>query len=499
MTLDSNTPVLIGVGFAEQRLEDPNEAVEAFELMSKAAVAAARDAVGEEAMGRLLGEIDSIQVPQGMWPYTDPGRLVADRVGAKRAETVLAGIGILQQTLFDNACNDIASGDVKLVAVTGGEARYRALRARMMGTDALETTQEGGVPTTHLVSSDPLWDELEKDRGLNMPVDFFAIIESALRYARGQSLDEHRDAIAALYAGFSRIAAENPHAWKRTPVSAEEIRNPVGKNSMLAFPYTKLHNTSWNVDQASALLFCSVGLAEELGVPRDRWVFPLAAVEANHVVSLSQRPELHRSVGTEVAGKRAFELAGMDPTEVAHADLYSCFPASVQIFAEAVGLPAGLPLTVTGAMPFAGGPLNNYVLQATARMAEVLRADPGSAGLVSCLSGMIGKQAFALWSTEPRAQGFAFADVSEEVAKKIEPHEVVGEYAGTAVVAGYTVTYVKDQPVRAFAICDLPDGRRTVVNAVDPDLLQFLIGEECCGREVSVAPDGSFALVSRGA
>src|SRR5207248_2705508 len=109
----------------------------------------------------------------------------------------------------------------------------------------------------------------EIDSGLGgMPVGYYAIIESALRAAEGRSVDEHRDDLAALYGRFSEIAAGNVHAWRQQAVPASFIRDASAKNPMLAFPYTKLHNSSWNVDQATALLFCSAAKATEAGIDR---------------------------------------------------------------------------------------------------------------------------------------------------------------------------------------------------------------------------------------
>jgi len=490
MPLDPNTPVIVGIGFAEQRCEDPGDALEAYELMARAVERAAQDA---EAV-RLVEEADSLQVPQGFWQYKDPGSLIAERVGAKRAKTLLASIGILQQTLFSRACRAIASGKSRIAIVTGGDTKYRTLRAAITGRALSDTEQEDVEPDEKLVSDDPLWAPLEQERGLMMPVEFYSIMESALRHAQGLSLDEHRDMIAELYSGFSRIASKNPHAWSPQEVPAQAIRNPIGKNKMLAFPYTKLHNTQWNVDQASAVLFCSVATAEALRIPRKHWVFPLAATESNHVVALSRRPELHRSKGVEIAGKTAMALAGKRASQIEHAELYSCFPAAVQIFAHEIGMDMKRPLTVTGGMPFAGGPLNNFVIQGTARMVEILRDDPGSTGLVSCVSGMIGKQGFGLYSSEPNPLGFQFQDVTEEVAGQTHPIGLNGQYEGKARVAGYTVVYANDAPARAVAICDLPDGARTVANTTDPALLQALVSEEFCGREVSIQRDGGFSF-----
>jgi len=458
--------------------------------MAQAVTQAAEDAgtVG------LLERADSIQVPQGFWQYKDPGKLIAARVGAKRAKTVLASIGILQQTLFSRACQAIVNGDSAIAIVTGGDTKYRSLRATITGQTLRDTRQEDVTPDEGLVSEDPLWAPLEQERGLMMPVEFYSIMESALRHAQGLGLDAHRDMIAELYSGFSRIASKNPHAWSRQEVPSNAIRNPIGKNKMLAFPYTKLHNTQWNVDQASAIIFCSVSMAETLRIPRSRWIFPLSAAESNHVVALSQRPELHRSKGVEISGNRAISLAGTDPAHIAHVELYSCFPAAVQIFAREIGMDMNRPLTVTGGMPFAGGPLNNFVIQGTARMVEVLRDDPGKIGLVSCVSGMIGKQGFGLYSSEPNPRGFQFQDVTKEVASQTHLIALNGQYQGVATVTGYTVVYANDTPARAVAICDLPDGARTVVNATDPALLQVLVSEEFCGREVTIDRDGRFSI-----
>jgi acetyl-CoA C-acetyltransferase len=166
----------------------------------------------------------------------------------------------------------------------------------------------------------------------------------------------------------------------------------------------------------------------------------------------------------------------------------------VQIYAREIGLSLDRPLTVTGGMPFAGGPLNNYVIQATARMAEVLREDPGSVGLVSCLSGILNKQGWGVWSSEPSGAGFQFADVSEETAARTTPRELASEYQGPATILGYTAVYGREGTDRGVAVCELADGRRSVVNTTDTTILDRMVSEELCGREVTVRSDGTFLL-----
>jgi acetyl-CoA C-acetyltransferase len=294
----------------------------------------------------------------------------------------------------------------------------------------------------------------------------------------------------------SKVAAGNPHAWERTPVSFEDIRDAGEKNRMMALPYTKRHNSDWNVDQAAGLILCSVARARALGLSEEQWVYPLSAAESNHVVAISTRPSLHRSPGAAVAGRRALELAGVRAEEVEHLEIYSCFPAAVQVFARELGLSTDRPLTVTGGMAFAGGPLNNYVLQATVRMAEVLRGDPGSRGLITCVSGFLNKQGFAVWSTRPPAEGFGHADCTSEVAASAEGArlELVDDHEGPVTIASYTVVYQGEGPVEAIAICDLPDGRRTIGVTRNASLMSAMATEEFCGRSGEVAADGNLTL-----
>jgi acetyl-CoA C-acetyltransferase len=480
--------VLVGIGVASQRCDDPTDALEPFRLMVAASAAAGRDAGCPD----LLSGLDAIRVPRGFWDYSDPGRLVADALGASSARTVLAQVGILQQTLIDDACRAIAAGVESSSLVVGGDTKYRSLRAKLAGVAAPDTVQTDVAPDAYLEPKEPFWIEAESSQGLRMPADFFTVIESALRFARGLGVEEHRDRVAALWARLSEVAADNPHAWRRTPGRAGEIRDATAANPMIAFPYTKQHNSDWNVDQAGALLLCSVETARAKGVPEEGWVYPLSGTENNHVLPLAARPQLHRSPGAEIAGARALDLAGRAVDDLDFLELYSCFPASVQLFADALGIGVDRTLTVTGGMRFAGGPLNNYVIQATARMAERLREKPGRSGLVTSVSGFFNKQGFGVWGSEPPQRGFQFADVSEEVAAAAAPREVSTEAVGPAVIVGYTVLYAGENPAKGVAVCDLPDGRRTVARTEDPVVAAAMTREEFCGRSVTIRAGGEW-------
>ena len=75
------------------------------------------------------------------------------------------------------------------------------------------------VPTRTFEMAGPAEIKIHLDR----PAYVYPMFEQALRIAAGETSDEHRRRIGELWAQFSAVAADNPHAWSRNPVSAEEI------------------------------------------------------------------------------------------------------------------------------------------------------------------------------------------------------------------------------------------------------------------------------------
>ena len=110
----ARAPVLAGAAAVLQRESDPSRALAPVALMARALSLAARDA----GAGDWLDRADAILVPRGFWNYPDPGRLVAERIGARRARSILTDVGILQTTLFAHAAELIASGRAEVVLVT---------------------------------------------------------------------------------------------------------------------------------------------------------------------------------------------------------------------------------------------------------------------------------------------------------------------------------------------------------------------------------------------
>jgi acetyl-CoA C-acetyltransferase len=493
--IDPRTPVLVGAGTS---LDD----AEAVELMVAAATAAGADA-GSSA---LLAAVEQVAVPRGTWSYTDPGRIVAERVGAAGARTVLVDLGIPQQTLVNEAMAAIAAGTIDVALVVGGEAKARQARAAARSTradaagiahvmrrprptegehEATEIDQHGAQPDVHMKPRGEIVSREEIDAGLWAPVEQYALIESALGAAEGLTLAEQRRRIAELSARFNLVARDNPEAAFAAPRDADSLERLDGANRPLAFPYGKWHASQWTVDQAAALLLCSVAAAEDFDVPRDRWVFPLVGVDSSFAVPLVRRRELHRWPAMAVLGQAASERIGRPLAGCEHVEVYSCFPSAVRVQQHELDLPLGATPTITGGMAFAGGPFNSFVLQATVAMARRLRDDPGL-GLVTTVSGFLTKPGLAVWASEPDDRPPLLADLAPRAAAVTDTVKAVTQVAGEASIVATTVTYDASEPSRLVAVVEASSGAHAVVRSDDDDWVTRGVTESLIGQSVVV-------------
>ena len=495
-SLDPRTPVLVGAGQWSNRVDRGEPAVEPADMMAEALRRAAADS---GATADPLAKADAVRVLSTFSRrYRNAARLVADRIGASPRDEALSPIGGNEpQALVSRACLDIAAGDADTVLICGAEA-WRT-RSATPPDELGWTTQDDSVPEARLTAPESeLNHPAEIARGIYMPTQVYPLFEQALRHRAGRTVDEHLVHLGELWAGFSAVAADNPHAWIRERMTAEQIRTPSPTNRWVCWPYTKVMNANNAVEQSAALIVCSAERAEALGVPRDRWVFPLAGTQAHDTYAVSHRPDLASSGAIRVAARQLLSLAGRGVDEVAHVDLYSCFPSAVQIAAAEIGLGLDRPLTVTGGLSFAGGPWNNYVTHSIATMAGLLRAEPGALGLVTANGGYVTKHALGLYSTEPPAGGFRWADVQAEV-DALPTRELCEQVDGpgtAATIESWVVAHGRDgAPEKALVACLLGDGRRAWASSDDDDTVAELrSGDEQIGRAVRVDPAGTLHL-----
>jgi acetyl-CoA C-acetyltransferase len=488
---DARTPVLVGVAQLNQRPDSLDDAREASALMTEVALAAAADAGAP----RMLAAADLVVAINGAWSYRDPARIVADAVGASDARTVRTTHGgNTPQLVVDMVAEQIASGGLDVAVVVGAETIWSRRRLRSAGVERSVTEQPEGIAPDETWGPElDLVDPHEQARGLQQPVEVYPLFETAIRAQRGETVDAHRDRIAAMWQRFNEAAVANPYAWSRTAMTTEEIRDPSPANRMVAFPYTKAMCSNWDLDQAAALILCSVDAAERFGVARDRWVFVHGGAEAADTSYVSHRHELGRSPAIAAAW-RALSTdrhAGVD--DIRFLDVYSCFPSAVEAAVEAIGLDDSRPLTLTGGLTFAGGPLNNYVTHSIATLAGCLRSDPDALGLVTANGGLLTKHALGLYAGHPPKAPFRRTALSlEEVPH--QAREAAREHVGPVTLEASTVMHDRSGPTQALFAGITPDGRRAWGTSTDADVMQAAMTTELADSAADLDADGCIHL-----
>lgn len=471
------TPVVIGISSIQQK-GSFEQLDEALILMEKAT----QKAIVDSTNSKITDYIDQIQIPKGYWKYRDPGKWISERNNIQSAVTSVTKIGVLQQNLINSACHDIAQGKIRASLIVGGEARYKKILALKENKEFIETELNIN-PDFYVKAADELQTKEERDELGLMAVGYYAILETAYRKKNGLSLKEHKDKISNMYAEFSKIAANNPDGWIDSNKSAEDIKQISKENPLQAFPYNKFHCTSWNVNQASAMILCSEDLADKLGIPKNKRVYPLASSETNHMIAPIQRPKLSESTGLDLAAKFIKDICDEHKIQPNTYDLYSCFPIAVQMFADSLNLGSEDVKTVTGGMPFAGGPLNNYMIHSTVKMLSEIRNNHSSIGLVTGVSGMMTKQAFALWAKEPLIQ-FISKDVTEDAASIEHPVGMSTQTNGIAIILGYTIFKDANKDMKVVIYGEDSQNKRKVLISKDKEIIKNMGEEEWVGKQI---------------
>jgi len=487
--VNPNTPVIIGVAQLQQRVTELKDAKEPIDLM----VDAVRQAASDAGNPGLLTSVDSIRVVRGLWRYRQPAGYVAESIGCPDAEKVgtCYGGNMVQSTLNASAM-DILSGDRSLIVLTGAEIGNTQAKARKADYELPKKETEGKYDRIIGVEA-VMSGEAEQAREIQQPIQVYPMFENALRHYQGESIDEHQTKVSELWSRFSDVAAANPHAWIRDPVTAESIRTASPRNRMVSFPYPKLMNSNNAVDMASAIVMCSVGKARQLGIDESKWVYPWTGTDAHDTYFVSERDNLYSCPAIRIAGLRALELAGLNVDEVDFVDVYSCFPSAVQIAARELGLPLNRQLTVTGGLTFGGGPLNNYVMHSISRMIEVLRDNPGKKGFITANGGFLTKHAFGVYSTEAPSADFQHQNLQPEV-DECPTREWLIDYRGEVTIESYTVMFAGNDPLIGHTACLTKDGKRTWANTSDMDVMRSMLTEEFCGRSASIDGAGNLSI-----
>jgi acetyl-CoA C-acetyltransferase len=487
VSTDPRAPCVIGVARRTWHPEDVGEpgAPEPLEMWEQVARAAAADAGAPHAITAL----DGLNVVYCQtWQYDDAVARLAERLGADPKQRCYSGIGGTQgQQLVDATAKRMLAGEQDLALFVSAEALATRRAFKQRGERAAYSFPPADKrPFPWEAPPHPA----EVAHEVFQAWLTFAIFENARRGHFGTDLEHYRTEIARMMAPMSQVAAANPDAWFRVGRTAEELVTVCPDNRMVGYPYTKYEIAVMDVDMAAAVLVATHARADALGVPRGRRVYLRGWGHAKDPVPVAAHPDMWRSPAMRVASAAALDCAGVGLDDVAHLDLYSCFGSSLHFACDALGLSPfdGRGLTVTGGLPYHGGPGSGYLVHAIAKMADVLRADPDSFGLVSGVGMHMTKHVYGIYSTAPGPLVPPEEGAADHALAETPEPDVVAEHDGDATVLAYSVVHGRDgAPNWTVVVCDV-GGARTYGRSEDGDFAAAAEAEELVGAVVHLAP-----------
>ena len=410
--LDPNTPVLVGCGDVTDLQTHATEARSPYDLIASAGRIALNDTGAAAGLGAAIDTIAMLRsFADTSWRFAtklgtsrNPPRSVANRLGIHPGRCIYtyAG-GNMPQYLVNQFAEAISRGEMRAAMICGGEAlRTQHGAERSADLEGVWNESPGGEPE---LIGEPRrgWSDHEEAHNLRAAIAMYPLFENGIRGARGRDIDTHMKAIGRLMAGFAKVAAANPLATRRDGFSAERLITVDDDNRWIGYPYPRYLNSNAFIDQAAAVVMTSVKVARELGVPQDRWVFLHGCADGHDHWYASERINFHSSPAIRMGSRLALEMAGRKLEDFSFLDLYSCFSSAVEIGCQEIGLAEDDPrgLTVTGGLPFFGGPGNNYVTHSISEMLRKVRSRPGSFGLVTANGNYVTKHSFGVYSTTP--------------------------------------------------------------------------------------------------
>ncbi len=454
------TPVIVGIAQHTQSATE-TAPLDPLGLMALAGRQALIDARGEN-LGRYCDTLRVINIISHT--YRDVCGRLAEKLDISPGKMLYSTMsGNSPQLYINQAADDIAQGRSRLTLIAGAEAGCALNRARKgeIAPDwpASEPPEKmDGDGRDGATAMEFLYDLL-------VPACAYALFENALAHALGRSPEEHQQAMGRICEHLSQVAGRNPHAWNQQPATAAELVTPASGNRRVAFPYTLHMTANLMVDQAAAVVLTSAAFARELGIPEEQWVYPRGGASFNNIWYISQRPTLHDSPALNQAARLALEQAGTELEEIDTLDFYSCFPWAVEAARQELGISAEDPrdLSISGGLPYFGGPGSNYPLHAIAEAVEKIRNGQSRNALITALGWYNTKWSVGVYGSIPGAVPWHDRDDSgiQTIIDSRALPEPVEQAEGRLTVESYTILYhKKGQPLHATVLGRLKNGRR---------------------------------------
>lgn len=487
-----NAPVIVAVGQKTYRdLDLSRSPVDAMEDVARLALA---EVVGDT----LLADIDALATIRfiaeadehaaALMP-PNAGETLRQRLGLKNASCYRANIGgNTPQMLVNYFADKLARGEARSVMLCGGELIASFFKALSEGSD-LSFWQNGAAKDCQQLIADKAGTTAFEDaHGLFEPINTYPLFESAIRHQMGHSIEQHQQHLGALCNRMSAVAASNEHAWKVEEKSAADIARVSERNRYIGFPYTKAMNAVLAVDMAAAVIMTTAGNARKLGVAPSQMIYLTGTADADDRWHVSERLNFHSSPAIKLAVESALSMAGLAVDDIDLFDLYSCFPCAVEVACDAIGLASddARGVTVTGGLPFFGGPGNNYSLHAIAEMVSRLRNGGGKHGLVTANGYYLTKHAVGVYSTAAPQQSWSPTNKQslQQQLDTLDYPTLETKASGTATIEAYTVAYDRTGPKRGIVIGRLNNQQRFIANTgTDEGTLNALLERDAIGLQ----------------
>jgi len=504
---DSTAPVLVGCSQYVDRRGDVKAALSPQAMMAEVAAGALADS-GARAQGGLAGAVDAVaairtfadSAPQFAPAFATCDNYpaaVARRIGASPGRLMYPALGgNTPQMLVNQLAEEVRAGRLRFAVIVGAEA----MRTQRLAAKAGERLDWGESYAAELETPGDFRVGVsahELRHGLGEPAHTYPLFETALAHRGGRGIEAHRAGLGELLAPFSRLAAANPFAATQAARSPREIAEPSAENRLIAWPYTKYMNANLAVDQAAAVVLTSEGEADRWGIPRDKRVYLAGASDIDEKWLMRERVDYHSAPALAAGARAALDQAGLRAQDLTAIDLYSCFPSAVALAAAALGIPQDdrRGLTVTGGLPFYGGPGNGYTLHAIAETMKRLRGRPGAAGLVSGTGWYLTKHSFGVYSADPPREPWVRRDPKDDQRSLDAPESppFTETPAGAGRIEAYTVVFSKGAPQRGILAGRLTEtGARFLANTAEDDraALEALMSQDSVGRPVRVHRQG---------
>jgi acetyl-CoA C-acetyltransferase len=461
-------PVIIGVGQVNDRPTDPDDGLDSFGLMM-----AALDAAETDAGYPLFGALDWLGVEDQI---SFPDRDIHERLAAalphaprhRQITELPAGEGPIQ--LINDAAIAIARGEALVAATVGGEA----MRTAGQRAGAAAARGEPRQPDILGAAAELLATPLMKRYRLVNPIDVYPLYENATRAAWGQTLAEAQAESAAIWSGMSQVAAANPDAWLRKPMSPEQILTVDDDNRMISFPYSKLMVANNAVNQGAAVILASLAFARELGIAEDRLIYVGRGAAAHEPDDYLIREGYARSTSLATTIARALSFNEIASSDLDMVELYSCFPCIPKLARRALDWPLDRPVTVYGGLTFGGGPIGNCMMHAAAAMTGKLRAGGSEGAGLILANGRFATHNHAIVRSRQALRGIDLAgdyDVqAEAAAARIPAPQLLDVPEGPGAIESYVIPYGRDgRPRYATVVARTLQGQRFVAHVPGED------------------------------